>query len=53
MLFAFQDQINLSSPVTPGLAAPREQDLFLHQLARETAYHILNELLLHGRTESE
>jgi hypothetical protein len=50
VLFAFQDQINLSSPVSPGLAAPREQDLLLHQLARETAYHILNELLLHGRT---
>jgi hypothetical protein len=52
VLFAFQDQINLSSPVSPGLAAPREQDLLLHQLARETAYHILNELLLHGRTVS-
>ncbi len=52
VLFAFQDQINLSSPVSPGLTAPKEQDLLLHQLARETAYHILNELLLHGRTES-
>jgi hypothetical protein len=52
VLFAFQDQINLSSPVSPGLAAPREQDLLLHQLAREAAHHILNELLLHGRTVS-
>jgi hypothetical protein len=52
VLFAFQDQINLSSPVSPGLTAPKEQDLLLHQLARETAYHILNELLLHGRTVS-
>jgi hypothetical protein len=53
VLFAFQDQIILSSPVSPGLAAPREQDLLLRQLAREAAYHILNELLLHGRTASE
>jgi hypothetical protein len=52
VLFAFQDQINLSSPVSPGLAAPREQDLLLRQLAREAAQHILNELLLHGRTAS-
>ncbi len=52
VLFAFQDQINLSSPVSPGLRAPREQDLLLHQLARETANHLLNELLLHGRTVS-
>jgi hypothetical protein len=52
VLFAFQDQINLSSPVSPGFTAPREQDLLLRQLAREAAYHILNELLLHGRTVS-
>jgi hypothetical protein len=52
VLFAFQDQISLSSPVSPGLAAPREKELLLHQLAREAAYHILNELLLHGRTVS-
>jgi hypothetical protein len=52
VLFAFQDQINLSSPVSPGLIAPREQDLLLRQLAREAAQHILNELLLHGRTVS-
>jgi hypothetical protein len=52
VLFAFQDQINLSSPVSPGLAAPKEQDLLLHQLARETACHILNELLLHGENDS-
>jgi hypothetical protein len=52
VLFAFQDQVDLSSPVSPGLAAPREQELFLHQLAREAAHHILNELLLHGRNDS-
>jgi hypothetical protein len=52
VLFAFQDQINLSSPVSPGLAAPREQELLLRQLAREAAQRILNELLLHGRTVS-
>jgi hypothetical protein len=52
MLFAFQDQIILSSPVSPGFAAPREQELLLRQLAQEAAYHILNELLLHGRTDS-
>jgi hypothetical protein len=52
VLFAFQDQINLSSPVSPGFVAPREQDLLLRHLAREAAQHILNELLLHGRTAS-
>jgi hypothetical protein len=52
VLFAFQDHVDLSSPVSPGLAAPREKDLLLHQLAREAAHHILNELLLHGRTVS-
>jgi hypothetical protein len=52
VLFAFQDIINLSSPVSPGLIAPREQDLLMRQVAREAARHILNELLLHGRNAS-
>ena len=29
VLFAFQDQIILSSPLSPGLIAPREQELLL------------------------
>ena len=52
VLFAFQDQIIMSSPVSPGLIAPREQELLLRQLAREAVYHLLNELLLHGRNVS-
>jgi len=50
VLFAFRDQVNVSSPLAPGRAAPREQELLLRQLARETIYHLLNELLLHGAT---
>ena len=54
VLFAFRDQVHVSSPLAPGPPAPREQELLLRQLARETIYHILNELLLHGNTgESE
>ncbi len=48
VLFAFKDQVNLSSPLSPGLAAPKEQDLLLRQLAREAVHRVLNELLLHG-----
>ena len=50
VLFAFRDQVYLSSPVAPGLAAPREKDLLLARLARETVNHLLNELLLHWST---
>ena len=50
VLFAFRDQVYVSSPLAPGLAAPREKDLLLARLARETVNHILNELLLHGST---
>jgi hypothetical protein len=50
VLFAFRDQVYLSSPLAPGLAAPREKDLLLARLARETVNHLLNELLLHGST---
>ena len=50
VLFAFQDQVYLSSPVAPGRAAPREKDLLLRRLAREAVHHLLNEMLLHGVT---
>lgn len=50
VLFAFRDQVYLSSPLAPGLAAPREKELLLARLARETVNHLLNELLLHGST---
>ncbi len=49
VLFAFRDQVDVSSPLAPGPAAPREQELLLRQLARETIHHLLNELLLHGK----
>jgi hypothetical protein len=52
VLFAFRDQVEVSSPLSPGPAAPREQELLLRQLARETVHHLLNELLLHGATVS-
>ena len=44
--FAFQDRINLSSPINPGLAAPKERELLLNQAARTFAVHLLDELLL-------
>jgi hypothetical protein len=50
VLFAFRDQVNLSSPLAPGPTAPREQEMLLGRLAREAVHHILNELLLQGRT---
>ena len=51
VLFAFRDQVYMSSPLAPGRAAPQEKDLLLRQLARETVHHLLNELLLHGPTD--
>ena len=48
VLFAFRDRVTMSSPVAPGLGAPKEKELLLSQLARETVFHLLNELLLHG-----
>ncbi len=51
VLFAFRDQIKMSSPLAPGSAAPQEKILLLRQLARETVHHLLNELLLHGPTD--
>ncbi len=50
VLFAFRDQVRLSSPLAPGPAVPREQEMLLSRLAREAAQHLLNELLLQGRT---
>ncbi len=45
-LFAFQDRINLTSPVNPGPAAPKERELLLNRAAQVFASHLLNELLL-------
>lgn len=50
VLFAFRDQVNFSSPLAPGRAAPREQEMLLGLLAREAVHHLLNELLLQGRS---
>lgn len=52
-LFAFQDRVHLTSPVNPGLAAPKEVELLLQQAARTFASHLLTELLLHGLTPEE
>jgi hypothetical protein len=46
-LFACQDLISISSPVNPGLSAPKEDELLLRQAARMFAIHLLNELLLY------
>jgi len=37
----------VSSPVNPGPAAPKENELLLRQAARTFAVHLLNELLLY------
>jgi hypothetical protein len=50
ILFAFRDRVAVSSPLAPGPGAPKEMELLLRQLARETAHHLLNELLLQGFT---
>jgi len=50
VVFAFRDRVAASSPLAPGPPAPKEKELLLRQLARETAIHLLNELLLHGDT---
>lgn len=49
--FAFQDRIKVSSPLNPGFAAPKEQELLLDQAARTAAAHLLNELLLYWPAE--
>ncbi|MEW6386856.1 MAG: hypothetical protein AB1491_04985 [Thermodesulfobacteriota bacterium] len=48
VLFAFRDRFSVSSPVSPGPAAPKEAELLLQHLCQEFAHHLLNELLLQG-----
>jgi hypothetical protein len=50
VVFAFRDQVKVSSPLAPGAAVPREREMLLSRLAREAVHHLLNELLLQGRT---
>jgi hypothetical protein len=47
-LFAFSDRVQVSSPVNPGPAAPKEQEILLRQAARTFVNHLLTELLLYG-----
>ena len=42
-LFAFFDRVHLTSPLNPGLAAPKEVELLLKQAARTFASHLLTE----------
>ncbi len=49
ILFAFEDQVDMSSPILPGKPAPKEKELLLRQTCREFAHHLLNELLLQGK----
>lgn len=49
-LFAFLDRVQVSSPVKPRLAAPKEVELLLQQAAKTFAAHLLTEMLLHGLT---
>lgn len=46
-LFAFQDRVHLTSPVTPGWPAPKEDELLLRQVARTFVSHLLDEILLY------
>lgn len=46
VLFAFRDRIRAFSPLAPGPAAPKEQELLLRFLAREAVTRLVNELLL-------
>jgi hypothetical protein len=48
VVFAFEDTVDLSSPILPGKPAPKERELLLRQAAREFAHHLLNEILLQG-----
>ncbi len=52
-LFAFKDRVQLTSPLNPGLAAPKEVELLLKQAARTFVSHLLTELLLHGLPPEE
>jgi hypothetical protein len=47
ILFAFQDRVHLTSPVSPGPPAPKEDELLMHQAVRTFVVHLLNELLLY------
>lgn len=47
VVFACRDAVTLSSPVAPGPAAPREEELLLRQLARTAAQRLLNQMLLY------
>ncbi len=46
-LFAFQDRVQLTSPVNPGPPAPKETELLLDRMARTFVIHLLNEMLLY------
>lgn len=50
VLFAFADELTLSSPVAPGRGAPGEKELLLRRVARQAAHRLLNELLLQRET---
>ena len=47
-VFAFSDRVQVSSPVNPGPAAPKEREILLRQAARTFVNHLLTELLLYG-----
>ncbi|MCL4500245.1 MAG: hypothetical protein M1438_00115 [Deltaproteobacteria bacterium] len=47
ILFAFQDQLRVTSPLNPGAPAPRERELLLAQAARTFAVHLMDEMFLH------
>jgi hypothetical protein len=46
-LFAFQDRLQVTSPVNPGTPAPKERELLLALAVRTFSAHLLNELLLY------
>lgn len=52
-VFAFSDRVVVRSPVNPGPAAPKEQELLLRQAARAFVNHLLTELLLYRPPDSE
>jgi hypothetical protein len=53
VLFAFQDRLNLTSPVKPGPSAPKEAELLMQQVVRDFVAHLLNEILLQGPEPAE
>ena len=52
-VFAFSDRVQVSSPVNPGPAAPKEREILLRQAARTFVNHLLTELLLYRPPDSE